>query len=70
MSKFDKYKSCKGCPDRVAACHDECDGYQFRCREREEIRKKEKARKIIPTAHHVQVVTDFYKRQKKYRNLR
>ena len=30
---FDKYKSCKDCPDRTVEpnCHTTCEGYLFRC---------------------------------------
>lgn len=72
---IDKYKSCKDletgndCPDRCVGCHDKCDGYQARCKEREEILRKEKLNRWKPTAHHTKVVIDFYKRKKKYRNL-
>ena len=65
----DKYKTCKDCSDREVGCHGTCEGYQFRCQEREEIRKKERARRMAPTEHHRKIVIDFYKRKKKYRNL-
>ena len=68
--EFDKFKSCKDCPDRVGGCHDTCNGYISRCQEREEIRKKEKATKLAPTEHHEKIVIDYYKRKKKFRNLR
>lgn len=28
--KFNKYKSCWGCPDREVGCHSKCNGYFFR----------------------------------------
>ena len=65
---MNKFKTCKACPDRVVGCHSTCEGYQFRCKEREEFLRKERESKWKPTAHHTQVVIDFYKRQRKYRN--
>ena len=62
---MDKYKTCKGCPDRAVGCHADCEGYKSRCQEREEIRKKENESKWKPTAHDEQAWIKFYKRQKK-----
>ena len=66
---FDKYKTCKDCPDRLPACHDDCDGYKFRCEKQAQINKKRRESKIGPTAHKKRAMLDFYKRQKKYRKL-
>ena len=70
---MDKYKACidletrQDCPDRCVFpnCHDTCPGYESRCKEREEIRKKENESKWKPTAHDEQAWIKFYKRQKK-----
>lgn len=66
---FDKFKSCKHCPDRASGCHDDCDGYKARCEKQAEINRKIKASKIAPTEHHEKIVIDYYKRKKKFRNL-
>lgn len=62
---IDKYKTCKDCPDRVVGCHADCEGYQFRHKEREETLRKEKENRWRPTEHHDKVVINYYKRQKK-----
>lgn len=69
MDAFDKYKSCKDCPDRTVtpACHDTCDGYKFRCQKQKEINDNRRASKVVPTAHREKVSNDYYKKQKKYK---
>lgn len=69
---FDKYKTCKDCPDRSVnpACHDTCDGYKFRCQKQKEINDRRRADNLAPTAHREQVSINFYKRQKKYKIYR
>lgn len=62
---FDKYRTCKDCPDRVVGCHADCEGYQFRHNENMERLRKEQESKWKPTAHDEQAWLDFYKRQKK-----
>lgn len=29
-SKYDKFESCYGCPQREPGCHDTCEGYKYR----------------------------------------
>ena len=43
--EFDKFKTCKDCPDRRAQpnCHTDCEGYLARCEELKRI-KEEKIR--------------------------
>lgn len=38
--EHDKYKTCKGCPDRTLEpnCHDSCEGYKWRIEENERIK--------------------------------
>ena len=62
---MDKFKTCKACPDRVIGCHSTCEGYQTRCKEREEILKKEKESRWVPTDHHVKASLATLKKQKK-----
>ena len=65
MSQFDKYKTCKGCPDRVGGCHDDCDGYKSRCEKQKEINDNRRASNNVPTAQHERANINFYKKQKK-----
>ena len=70
---FDKYKACidletrQDCPDRCAYpdCHGTCEGYEFRCKESEEKRRKEKESRWVPTDHHVKASLATLKKQKK-----
>lgn len=66
---FDKYKSCKGCPDRTVhpACHDDCEGYKARCQEQAERKRYLKSKTKIPTAHYEKAKIDVIKRNKKNR---
>lgn len=67
MSDFDKFKSCKDCPDRSISpsCHSICDGYKFRKEKQAEINRNRRARAYIPTTHHERAKIDSAKRQKK-----
>ena len=47
----DKYKTCRGCPDRTEDCHATCDGYQSREAEKE-IRYAMKERKQAAVPDH------------------
>ena len=40
----DKFKTCKGCPDRCADpnCHDVCKGYKYRQKKTEEAKQRKK----------------------------
>ena len=42
VKMHDKFKSCKGCPDRVAIpnCHSTCEGYLARRKEMDETNKE------------------------------
>ena len=68
---FDKYKACKDldtgedCPDRVLGCHSSCNGYKCRCQKQKEIKNNRKASIKVPTAHHVKVSQNYYKKHKK-----
>lgn len=64
---FDKYKTCKDCPDRASGCHDGCEGYKARCQKQKEINETRRAmnNSIAPTYHREQVSINYYKRQKK-----
>lgn len=44
-SGHNKFKSCKGCPDRRAApnCHTTCRGYLYRQERQKEVREKKNA---------------------------
>ena len=64
---MDKFKTCKACPDRVVGCHSTCEGYQFRCKEREEFLRKERESKFKPTAQREKTHINYYKKQKKYK---
>lgn len=37
--KFDKFKTCKDCPDREVGCHSKCEGYLDRRNNIDEINK-------------------------------
>lgn len=67
MSEFDKYKTCKDCPDRSIdpPYHDACEGYKVRCEKQKEINDNRRASKSVPTAHREKVSINFYKRKKK-----
>lgn len=62
---MDKFKTCKACPDRVVGCHGTCEGYQFRCKEREEFLRKQRESKWKPTDHHIKASLNTLKKQKK-----
>lgn len=65
MDDFDKTKSCKNCPDRVIGCHGTCEGYEFRCKEGEEKRRKERESRWVPTDDHIKASLNTLKKQKK-----
>ena len=46
---FDKFKTCKDCPDRSVEpnCHSTCEGYIARCKQNEERRKQEFQNKLV-----------------------
>lgn len=67
MSDFDKYKSCKDCPDRAAGCHSTCEGYKARCEKQAERKRYLKSKAKIPTAHYEKAKIDVIKRNKKNR---
>ena len=64
---FDKYKTCKDCPDRIIGCHSTCDGYKSRCEEQKRINETRRAmnNSIAPTDHREQVGINYYKRKRK-----
>lgn len=66
---FDKYKTCKDCPDRSVdpPCHDNCEGYKARCEKQAEINRNRRASKTVPTAQREKVRINYYKRKKKYK---
>lgn len=73
---LDKYKSCKDfetgndCPDRCVGCHGTCEGYQARCKEREEFLRKQRESKWKPTEHHIKASLDTFRKQKKLRGYK
>ena len=68
---FDKYKTCKNCPDRSIdpPCHETCEGYKARCQEQKRINDNRRASQKVPTEHHIKSGINYYKRKKKFRNL-
>ena len=66
---FDKFKTCKDCPDRSInpPCHETCEGYLFRCQKQKEINDKRRANGLKPTAQREKVRNKFCKKQRCYK---
>ena len=58
MAQIDKFKTCKGCPDRSIHpnCHTSCEGYLHRVERQEAINKKRRQEADYDNYIHDQVV--------------
>lgn len=66
MAEFDKYKSCKGCPDRwcegTTSCHSTCEGYLSRVKQNEKKREERIQQQVLNDNLHC-IKNGWYKRK-------
>lgn len=70
MEEFNKYETCKDCPDRAVGCHSTCEGYKHRCQKQKELNDYIRATAKIPTEHYAKAKINVYKKQKKLKGYK